>query len=669
MGHHTSKQKHSKIQEEDKEDELLPGPYKSETALYENNTKARRIIDHVGTHLDLRGAGLHWIPLSLCNRIELTSLDLSNNPLQDYFREEMTNLVNLRKLFISKWGMTSIPNSLLRMDSIITLYIDGENLHDCYSLLNQMTNLKNLRLTSCNIENFENMDDLTQLESLSLTYNKITGSYSSIGSLISLQKLEMICCNLNSFNVDNADTLIHLNELNLEGNSITHIGDIQFLPSLTVLKLDGMDIQDFNPICNNTTLQTLELSSHIDWSKVPEELYKLKDLKTLQLNCSIIKIQPNLYKFKNLQELSISLNFDIRPKPHEFVGCTVLRLTKNVFDIKSIFPSLHDTFLRDIHLKEAVCAFPDLSNLENLSKLVFTNPFGLILAEKKENEWCLSILNERKLIEDNFKSRETVSNVNSIYGRGGYFILLPPILWNYAGIESKFSSNIDIIEIVAVNNYSVYILDSEYNLWYNFPGEELKRIHDGNDTHLSCIHIQLFQNSICSGITIDGNIAIFTNDQVIIVDTNEFNVDTFSISSTYIICIDKEGNIAEKDYSKCDNLELITSLPKIISVFTFQYKQNHVLVSCVDEFGKLWIKEKLLQPHDEISLKDWKCIEFSLSFSEILSIHDYLVLLTTKNEIYYFTLRNDVIEEILNKSIKKLPIEFNNVSKQKSARK
>ena len=136
-------------------------------------------------------------------------------------------------------------------------------------------------------------------------------------------------------------------------------------------------------------------------------------------------------------------------------------------------------------------------------------------------------------------------------------------------------------------------------------------------------------------------------------------------------CIDKEGNIAEKDYSKCDNLELITSLPKIISVFTFQYKQNHVLVSCIDEFGKLWIKEKLLQPHDEISLKDWKCIEFSLSFSEILSIHDYLVLLTTNNEIYYFTLRNDVIEEILNKSIKKLPIEFNNynVSKQKSARK
>ena len=117
-----------------------PGYWKTEEDLFETNEKARRIIEVSGTVLDLKDVPIYKTPPSLCSRTELVELDLSSNPLNQNFTEEMSQLVNLKILNVRKCNFNSVPYGLSKIFSLTKLNISRNNIGTSYSELSFLTN-------------------------------------------------------------------------------------------------------------------------------------------------------------------------------------------------------------------------------------------------------------------------------------------------------------------------------------------------------------------------------------------------------------------------------------------------------------------------------------------------------------------------------------------------
>ena len=147
--------------------------------------------------------------------------------------------------------------------------------------------LKKLQLIDENLTKFpSNIKNLTQLELLELSYNKISVIVSDIRFLVKLQTLKLVENNL---------TLIPF--------------EIGFLTSLTHINMTFNRIKNIPPeIGNLTNLDCLALSFN-EITEIPLEIKNLINLKCLALSCNKLKnITYNIRFLTNLEVLDLVEN-------------------------------------------------------------------------------------------------------------------------------------------------------------------------------------------------------------------------------------------------------------------------------------------------------------------------------------------------------------------------
>jgi len=120
----------------------------------------QRIQGSEGTHLDLTDSKLSWIPMSLCNRTELESLDLSYNCITAPFPVEFTQLNHLKMLNLKNTNLTHLPEPICSMTHLEELSLEGNRFGEHYESLSNLVNLKNLNISRCQMKHFNNVTNL-----------------------------------------------------------------------------------------------------------------------------------------------------------------------------------------------------------------------------------------------------------------------------------------------------------------------------------------------------------------------------------------------------------------------------------------------------------------------------------------------------------------------------
>ncbi|CAL5985181.1 leucine-rich_repeat domain-containing protein [Hexamita inflata] len=196
--------------------------------------------------------------------------------------------------------------------------------------LNRLSNLKSLYLYNNSIENLNQIKNLYNLEILSINDNKITSLYG-------------------------IQFLTHLKDIYAENNTITDLYGIQHLHDLHQLYLNKNKISDLSPLCGCSSLVTLQVSNNI-----------ITDISPLQHNTQLKYLSANenfINSFKVLNQLqSINLIFQYLGNQKEPSPLQI-----NISNrIKSIFASR--TSLEDVQQKQD---FVSQLYYSSLSKLKF----------------------------------------------------------------------------------------------------------------------------------------------------------------------------------------------------------------------------------------------------------------------------------------------------------
>ncbi len=144
-----------------------------------------------------------------------------------------------KEMLLSYWetGVKPDMNRLRAVEELKFVSLDLSQVD--LSILSELTNLKELILTSCEISDISALKDLTNLTVLGLANNYIS-DISPIKNLTNLNELYLVG-NLIS-DISAVKKLTNLTRLDLFGNQISDISTLKKLKKLTILDLRHNDI-------------------------------------------------------------------------------------------------------------------------------------------------------------------------------------------------------------------------------------------------------------------------------------------------------------------------------------------------------------------------------------------------------------------------------------------
>ncbi|MBQ7974635.1 MAG: M6 family metalloprotease domain-containing protein, partial [Clostridia bacterium] len=148
------------------------------------------------------------------------------------------------------------------LQTITSLLLDSTNSYD-FSLdltgLEQLSNLQNLTLNNCIVEDLPTIGNLTKLKHLELANNEIE-DINPIGKLTNLTYLGL--ANNKIEDISPIGNLTNLTHIELTNNEIEDISPIGKLTNLTYLGLANNKTEDISPIGNLINLTHLELTDN-----------------------------------------------------------------------------------------------------------------------------------------------------------------------------------------------------------------------------------------------------------------------------------------------------------------------------------------------------------------------------------------------------------------------
>lgn len=227
----------------------------------------------------------------------LKTLHLDGNDIKDfeplYGLKKLTTLT-IGNIQISKSQLKelkdALPNCMITSDEakedVVEIKLGGKTF---------MSDVRELDLSNREISDISALKDCKELESLNLSGNYI----SDISVLVDMPKLNSV--NLANNRISDVRPLMSITTieyLNLAGNNISSIAVLGELTGLEELSLKGNRISDFSPISNLVVLDMLDLNNTgLTDSSLPC-LYKLKDLKKLDVSNNTISLKE-FNKLKN----------------------------------------------------------------------------------------------------------------------------------------------------------------------------------------------------------------------------------------------------------------------------------------------------------------------------------------------------------------------------------
>ncbi|CAL5997683.1 leucine-rich_repeat domain-containing protein [Hexamita inflata] len=327
---------------------------------------------------------------------------------------EVSNLRFIEKLNIQvlKVYIDKIMTVKLKTDTIKELtvnytltYLLGSESSECIKNIQkqQRLNVNNLELENLEVldlkdtflenDQLYNLAKFKKLRSLNVSNNRV--DLLNIHNITSLTKLSMSYCSLQ--NIDLISSLVNLQELNLNGNSILDLSSLLKLKCLTKLymcscilkninqiiyqisqlvNLEEFDLSslfftdiDISPLCKLKNLTKLNLSFSY-YLKGIDQIWQLT-LEVLNISATGLKNTDSIGPLINLKELDISENLnieDITPLK-DLVGLIKLNMNRCGIAHLSALKYLINLQFLDISSNYKIDDINQLQYLKNLTRL------------------------------------------------------------------------------------------------------------------------------------------------------------------------------------------------------------------------------------------------------------------------------------------------------------
>ena len=277
--------------------------------------------------LFLNNNKINKLPDNISQLRDLTSLTIANNRLTS-LPPNIVNLRNLRYLDLIGNPLTNLPNNIENLRNLERLKLGGNNLiESIVKLSTGIISLINLDLNNSDLETLpDEIGNLENLTSLTITKNKLTSLPPDIDNLINLERLDLDDNSL-TFLPPNISNLRNLKVLDLSNNILDklpiNIGNLRNLEVLYV-HLNRLDELP-DSIIELRNLQVLVLSNN-RLTELPDSIRELTNLTHLYLdNNHITRIPEWIENLRNLETLDLTDNPIISGFP-ETIGR--LRLTE-----------------------------------------------------------------------------------------------------------------------------------------------------------------------------------------------------------------------------------------------------------------------------------------------------------------------------------------------------
>ncbi|KAG9206444.1 cysteinyl-tRNA synthetase [Epicoccum nigrum] len=246
------------------------------------------------------------LPPSLSLASRLTMLDISNNCLQSLERAELQKLQSLQGLRLSNNGLTSLPPYFGQYRALRSLNLSSNSLTEFPDFLCEVRTLVDLDISFNSISGLPKIGQLTCLERLWATNNKLSGSFPpSMSNLINLREVDVRFNALDSMDV--MSQLPRLEYLMIGHNSISAFEG--YFPKIRVLHMNHNPVTRFGLSGPVPSLSILNLAS-AKLAQLPEDLFqKLTGLTKLILDKNhFTSLSNNIGRLYKLEHLSVARN-------------------------------------------------------------------------------------------------------------------------------------------------------------------------------------------------------------------------------------------------------------------------------------------------------------------------------------------------------------------------
>lgn len=246
---------------------------------------------------------------------QLKKIDISNNNISNYNMDLFFKIAQIKELKELNLENNEINNLII----ITSAYDDnpkaksnivkpmfpyltdlnvGSNKFTNLQALLCYTNLKKINLSNNEIFSFDHLQELTNLEELTVSGCKNFYSFEEIVKLQSLHYLDASSCNITDLKL--LSQLNNLKELYLNNNQITDISGIEKLTKLEKLNLNNNSIENLNPLLNLKSLKVLRImDNQVQDNKIFLQMTHLKELYITSSDQVFIeqleKALPNTY--------------------------------------------------------------------------------------------------------------------------------------------------------------------------------------------------------------------------------------------------------------------------------------------------------------------------------------------------------------------------------------
>jgi adenylate cyclase len=269
------------------------------------------------------------LPASLSLASRLTMLDISNNRLKDLDDAGLSKLQSLQGLRLSNNRLTRLPSYFGHYRALRSLNLSSNSLSEFPDFLCEVRTLVDLDISFNSISSIPKIGQLTCLERLWATNNKMTGSFPpTLANLVNLREIDV------RFNqLDNMDVMSQLPRLeylmighnsisafeghfakirvlHMNHNPVTRFGITHSIPSLSVLNLASAKLtvlpEDLYPRITGLTKLILD-KNH--FSSISQHVGRLIRLEHLSLaRNSLDELPPEIGRLAELRYLDVREN-------------------------------------------------------------------------------------------------------------------------------------------------------------------------------------------------------------------------------------------------------------------------------------------------------------------------------------------------------------------------
>lgn len=246
------------------------------------------------------------LPASLSLASRLTMLDISNNRLKDLEEAHLHRLQSLQGLRLSNNRLTKLPVYFGQYRALRSLNLSSNSLSEFPDFLCDVRTLVDLDISFNSISALPRIGQLTCLERLWATNNKLSGSFPpDLCNLVNLREIDVRFNALVSMDV--MSQLPRLEYLMIGHNSISAFEG--YFPKIRVLHMNHNPVTRFGMSQSVPSLSVLNLAS-ANLAQLPEDLFpRITGLTKLILDKNhFTSISGNIGKLIRLEHLSVARN-------------------------------------------------------------------------------------------------------------------------------------------------------------------------------------------------------------------------------------------------------------------------------------------------------------------------------------------------------------------------